>query len=185
MPRNIIPVLMYHHQGLLYGFLSLTKRNNMRQSCCELKYCSVSCSGLFSLAEVSLCAHWTWNRLRAEPFWTWQKSLLSCHYSVTANSEDSTQFNSSVPNPHIPAGWRLETRLPAPLNYSILYWRTLPYRHFARAKQKTACVVDEACLSRRCLAIDVILSRFGSRGDVFDEPFPSNGSIFYNMLKCR
>jgi hypothetical protein len=57
--------------------------------------------------------------------------LIPCHYSAAANSEDSTQFNSSAPKliswqtgvpkldsiqflcsqAHIPAGWRLETTM--------------------------------------------------------------------------
>jgi hypothetical protein len=59
-------------------------------------------------------------------------SLLSCHYShfCSSYSEDSTLFNSSYPGGLA-----------------------------ARTTQKTACVVEEMCLPRRCLTIDVLLSR--------------------------
>jgi hypothetical protein len=52
--------------------------------------------------------------------------ILSCHYSATANSEDSTKFNSSSPKL---AGWCLETLLILP-NWIFVH------KYIARTTQK-------------------------------------------------
>jgi hypothetical protein len=59
-------------------------------------------------------------------------------FLAIANSEDSTQFNSSV-SKLIPAGWRLEIRL-------TLLNRTLLYYHFARTTQKTQPLLLGRCI---------------------------------------
>jgi hypothetical protein len=58
---------------------------------------------------------------------SFHSQFLSCHYSATANS---IQFLCT--QAHIPAGWRLETRL----HSTRVNW-TLLYNYFARTTQKT------------------------------------------------
>jgi hypothetical protein len=93
---------------------------------------------------------------------------FSCHYSATANSEDSTEFNSSAPN-HISrqAGVsKLDPSLPTTILYSVassdcVLLQTLGTDH----TDNTDSIIDEACLQHCCLAIDVLLSRtFASAG---------------------
>jgi hypothetical protein len=55
-------------------------------------------------------------------------------------------------------------------------------RHGPRRKHILS-IAEKACLLIRCLAIDVLLSRVGSRGNVFTESLPSNGSIRHNIIK--
>jgi hypothetical protein len=101
--------------------------------------------------------------------------VLSCHYSATANSKESTQFNSSVPKI---ISWQAGvSKLDSSLNG--LNW-ALPYNYFAQTTQKAqafycwegvftallhsngrnsivACVFVAAgmCLPSRCLAVNV------------------------------
>jgi hypothetical protein len=74
----------------------------------------------------------------------------------------SVQFLCS--QSHIPACWLPETRLfNSRLTLLDSTWSRLLtvsfYNLSGRATHKTACIVDEACLPRRCLAVDVLLSR--------------------------
>jgi hypothetical protein len=79
---------------------------------------------------------------------------------------------------HILAGWRLET-----LFYTALCCRTLLYNHFARTAQKT-----QPLLLRRRFTDPLpsggcpIVARVGSRGNVFTESLPSNGSMRQSII---
>jgi hypothetical protein len=48
------------------------------------------------------------------------------------------------------------------------------YNTSARTTEKPACIVDEACLLHRCLAIDVLFRAFASAGMCFNESLPNS-----------
>jgi hypothetical protein len=74
--------------------------------------------------------------------------FLSLFCSCQLRRLDSIQFLCS--QAHIPAGWRLETRL------TLLKW-TL-YNHVARTAQKTASLLlRKACLQLRCIEVTRLL----------------------------
>jgi hypothetical protein len=87
--------------------------------------------------------------------------ILSCHYSAAANSEDSTEFNSSAPK--LISRQAGVSKLDSPLSSLLcttLCCRTLLYNHFTRTSRKTpSYIVKEACLLTRCLAMDALLLR--------------------------
>jgi hypothetical protein len=72
---------------------------------------------------------------------------LSCPYSATANSENSTLLPSSYPG-------RLASRSSTTVLYPVA-----SYKFSGRTPQKTAYIVDEACvamcLPTRCLSMDI------------------------------
>jgi hypothetical protein len=70
---------------------------------------------------LTITSNHTWSLLFTAQF-------LSCHYSAIANSEDSTQFNSSAPKL---ISWQAGIS-----EFDQLSW-TLLYNHFARTTQKT------------------------------------------------
>jgi hypothetical protein len=75
--------------------------------------------------------------------------FLSCHYSATANCEDSTQFNSSDPK-HI--SWQTGvSKLTLFLSTELFFITTL---HGPRRKHSLYIVV-RACLQIRCTAKEV------------------------------
>jgi hypothetical protein len=86
-----------------------------------------------------------------------QPNFFLCNYSEIANSEDSTQFNSSAPKL---ISWQVGV---SKLNSSRHYYCSLLpntfYNHFARTTQKTTSVVMIACFLIRCLAVDDPLLR--------------------------
>jgi hypothetical protein len=76
------------------------------------------------------------------------------------------------------------------LSTTAIFRIRFSYDHFAQIqRKKTVCIVDEACLSRRCLAMD---SQFLSRaeaGKVLTKLLPSNGyprySIYIYSVRSR
>jgi hypothetical protein len=82
---------------------------------------------------------------------TW--SLLFKPNSFLAIIVSSIQFLCS--QAHIPAGWRLDTRLFTSLYAAEHFFVTTLQYH----AENTACIVKEACLPIRCLAMDFLLLR--------------------------
>jgi hypothetical protein len=84
---------------------------------------------------------------------SWHSLILSCHYSATASSDDSTHFHSSTPEPHMQAGWHPETRLSSTI--TLLYCPTL----CTDPTENTTSIVKETCLLIPCVAMDLLLLR--------------------------
>jgi hypothetical protein len=123
------------------------------------------------IISVSLYLQHTWSLLVTAQF-------LSCHYSAATNSEDSTQFNSSVP--------KLISRYSGVSKHnSSLYFMLLNTCLWSLCTDhaENTTYVKEACLLIRCLAVDVLLLRaLTPLGNVFTGSLPSNGSMRHNIL---
>jgi hypothetical protein len=80
---------------------------------------------------------------------------LSCHFSATANFEGSTQFSSFAPKF---ISWQAGySKLDSSLHFRLLsssLWIICALR-----EENTTCIVTEACLLIRCLAVDGLLLR--------------------------
>jgi hypothetical protein len=81
------------------------------------------------------------------------------------------------------------SKLDFPLSTTILFSPTPSrlltvsfYNPSARTILKTACIVYEACLPRRCLAIDVLLLHAYASRSVYTESLPSSGYTRHNIV---
>jgi hypothetical protein len=102
-------------------------------------------------SQSSLVVSWQrfYNSLTVTSNHTWSLLFPSCHYSATANSEESIRFNSIHLLPSSYSG-RLESRNSK--GSSELFFITTSK---AQRRKHSFSIVGKACLQRRCITAEV------------------------------
>jgi hypothetical protein len=110
------------------------------------------------------------------------RAEVKCVYCQFSRHFEHVNVQVSI-DPHLQADWYWKWR---PDSTTVLLYSVASsvssYNPSARTPRKTAWTVDKASLWPRCLATDVLLSHFGSRGNVFTESLPTNGYTSHNIM---